>query len=294
LSLCVIPQPGGGPDAFLRTAALYLNNEGIVKPKIFVSNKLGGSGTLSINYLASKKGDPNVLLGWTTSPLATLLRGTTTVKDVMDLVFLCALSEDANFLVVRGDSKYKVLKDLIDDARNNPDKVKGGVGSVGSTEHILINRVEKAAGVKFNVTSFGSNSYVQLLGGHIDFTFATQIDVMQSVSAGKLRILAAAGDTRSPAAPNAATMKEQGVSASFRQVRGLCGPPEMPDYAIKFWGQAFAKLSEIKGFKDNLRKFEMDPIYMGPEELKKFIPGYAKELAADIKDLEVYGGAKKN
>jgi tripartite-type tricarboxylate transporter receptor subunit TctC len=68
----------------------------------------------------------------------------------------------------------------------------------------------------------------------------------------------------------------------------------MPDYAITFWGQAFAKLAGINGFKDNLRKYEMDPIYMGPEQLKQFIPDYAKELAADIKDLDVYGGAKKN
>ena len=285
---------GGGPDFFLRTIARFLNDEGIVKPKIFVSNKLGGSGTLAINYLASKKGDPNVLLGWTTSPLATLLRGTTTVKNVMDLAFLCALSEDVNLLVVGGDSKYKTLKDFIDDARRNPDKVKGGVGSIGSTEHILMHRLEKAAGVKFNITSFGSSSYSKVLGGHVDFTFAVPIDVMQSVAAGKLRILANAGDTRSPSTPDVPTMREQGVNASFRQLRGLCGPPDMPEYAVKFWGQAFAKLSEIKGFKESLKKFEMEPLYMGPEQLKKVIPDYTKELAADIKDLDVYGGAKKN
>jgi hypothetical protein len=41
-----------------------------------------------------------------------------------------------------------------------------------------------------------------------------------------------------------------------------------------------------------LRKLDMGLVYMGPGHLRKFIPGYAKELAADLKDMEVYGSKK--
>lgn len=288
----VVHSPGGGADSFVRATALFLNDEGIVKPKIQVVNRVGGGSTVALNYLADNKGNPNILMGWTTAPIVTLLRGTTKVKDTMDMTFVCALVEDPNLLVVRADSKYKNMKDLIEDARKNPDKIKGGVGSIGGTEHIIMNRVEKAAGVKFNITSFGGMAYIQILGGHIDFTFATPVDVIQQVKAGKLRILAAAGDERTQFATDVPTMKEQGVNAAFRQLRGFWGPPEMPDHAVKFWERAFVKLSESKGFKDHLRKIEMDPLYMGQEQLRKFIPDYAKGLAADLKDLEVYGGKK--
>jgi putative tricarboxylic transport membrane protein len=210
----------------------------------------------------------------------------------MDLTLLCSLVEDPNLLVVRADSKYKSLKDLIEDARKNPDKVRGGVGSIGGSEHVIMNRVERATGVKFNITAFGADGFVPLLGGHTDFTFAPPLVVQESVKAGKIRYLANAGDTRSQATPDEPTMKELGVNASFRQLRGFWGPPEMPDYAVKFWGQAFAKLSETKGFKDLLRKFSMEPVYMGPEQLRKFMPGYVKEFIADIKDLEAYVSKK--
>ena len=283
---------GGGADAFLRTSALFMNDEGIVKPKIQVVNRPGGSATVAVNYLAGKKGDPNILLGWTTAPLIAILRGTTTVKDITDLTLLSAMAEDPSILAVRADSKYKSLKDLIDDAKKNPDKIKVGIASVGGSEHIIVNRLEKATGVKFNITAFSTASYISLLGGHIDFAFATPVQVAQSVAAGKLKILAAAGEARTQFAPDAATMKEQGVNASFTQLRGFWGPPGMPDYAIRFWGQAFARLSETKGFKELLKKIEMDPVYMGPDHMKKFIPSYAKELAADLKELNVYGGKK--
>ena len=160
-------------DAFQRMVAHFLNDEGIVKPKIQVFNRQGGGAAVAINYVASKKGDPYVLQQWTTSPIMAILRGTTTVKNVMDLTLISSLVEDPNLLVVRPDSKYKSLKDLIEDARKNPDKVRGSVGSIGGTEHVIMNRLEKATGVKFNITAFGGTAFVPVLGGHTDFTFST-------------------------------------------------------------------------------------------------------------------------
>ena len=216
------------------------------------------------------------------------LRGTTTLKSVMDLTVIASLVEDPNLLVVRPDSKYKSLKDLVEDARKNPDKIKGSVGSIGGTEHVIMNRLEKATGVKFNITSFGGTAYVPVLGGHTDFTFSTILDVQESMKAGKLRYLANAGEVRAQAAPDTPTMKELGINASMRQLRGFWGPPEMPDYAVIFWEQAFAKLMKVKGFQDFLQKINMEPVFIGPEKLKEYMPGYVKEFAADVKDLDAY------
>jgi putative tricarboxylic transport membrane protein len=218
----------------------------------------------------------------------TILRGTTKVKSMTDMALICVLVEDPNLLVVRTDSKYKSLKELIEDAKKNPDKIRASVGSIGGTEHVIINRLEKAAGVKFNTTSFGSNSYVPVIGGHTEFTFSTPLDVQESMKAGKLRYLANAGDQRAQVAPDVPTMKELGVNASMRQLRGFFGPPGMPDYAVKYWDQAFKKLLEVNAFKDYLKKVDMEPVYMGPEQLKKFMPDYLKDFVADVKDLDAY------
>jgi putative tricarboxylic transport membrane protein len=282
----------GGMDSFVRNAAHFLNSEEIVKQKLYVSNRPGGGGAVAVNYLASKKGDPYALMGWTTAPLVAILRNTTTVKDPMEITGICSLVNDPLLLCVRADSKYKNLKDLTDDARNNPDKVKACISSPGGTEHFVVNRFEKATGVKFNVTSFQGTCLVSLLGGHVDYSFESPSQAEQNVAAGKLRALANAGETRSQFMPDVQTFKEQGVNASFTQFRGVWGPPGMPDYAAKFWGQAFAKLSEAKAYQDQVRKSYMEPAYMGPEQMRTFTAEYARGLAVDLKDLEVYGGKK--
>jgi len=281
-------KPGSGMDTIQRVVAKFLNEEGIVKSKIQVFNREGGATAVATNYVVSKKGDPYVLQQWTTSVIMAILRGTTKVKDITEMTLLCCLVEDPNLLVVRPDSKYKSLKDLVEDARKNPNRVKGSVGSIGGTEHIIMNRLEKATGVKFNITAFGGTSFVPVLGGHTDFTFSTLLDVQESMKAGKLKYLANAGDVRTPVAPEIPTMKELGINASMRQLRGFYGPPEMPADAVKFWDQAFSKLLEVKGFQDYLKKIDMDPIYMGPEQLRKFMPDYVKEFATDVKDLEAF------
>lgn len=272
--------------------AHVLNNEGIVKPKIQVVNRQGGAATVAINYVASKKGDPYVIQHWTTSPLVTVLRGTTTVKDPLDMAIICNLTEDPNMLVVRTDSKYKNVKELIDDARKNPKKINCGIHSQGGSEHIVASRIQKATGVQFTITSFPVST-VALLGGHIEFCFGNVEETGEHIKAKKLRALAAVGEKRTNFLPDVPTLKEQGVNASFTQARGFWGPPEMPDYAIKFWEKAFAKLMETKAFKDYMKSVEMDPAYMGTEECRKFLAGYCKQLDQDLKELEVYGGKTK-
>ena len=283
--------PGGGADLWHRTVALMLNSEGIVKPKIQVVNRQGGAATVAINYLVSKKGDPYIVQTWTTSPLATVLRGTTMVKDPLELTIICNLSEDPNLLVVRADSKYKTLNELVEDARKNPEQVRFGIGTIGGSEHIVAHRLEKATGVRFTTTALGT-APVGLLGGHVEAIVGTLSETREHLKANKFRALASVGEKRTQFLPDVPTMKEQGINASFTQVRGFWGPPEMPQYAVEFWEKAFAKLIETKAFGDYLKSAEMEPAYLGAEEARKFLVRYDKELAGDIKELEVYGGKK--
>jgi putative tricarboxylic transport membrane protein len=294
IELVIHTAAGGAADVFGRSIALLLNNEGLVKPKITVTNRIGGSATVANNYLASKKGDPYLLMGWTTAPLVAVLRGTSTVKDPMEMTWLCNLTQDPNMLVVRADSQFKTLAELIDYAKKNPEKVTVAIPSLGGSEHVMVNRIEKATGAKFNPTSFSTmNSIVALLGGHVDFAFGNMQETGESLRAKKFRALAAVGEKRTQFFPDVPTMKEQGVNASFTQHRGIWAPPEMPDFALKFWDSAFAKLVETKGFKDYVKSVEMEPTFMGVEAVRKFIAQYSKELSIDLNELDIYGGKKK-
>ncbi len=73
-------SPGGAAGLFVLTSGDVLNKAGIVKAKIQTQTRQGGSSAVALNYLKSKKGDPYVVMHWTTAQLMAMLRGTTEMK----------------------------------------------------------------------------------------------------------------------------------------------------------------------------------------------------------------------
>ena len=133
-------SPGGAAGLFVLTSGDILNKAGIVKAKIQTQTRQGGSSAVALNYLKSKKGDPYVVMHWTTAQLMAMLRGTTEMK-LEECVWLSTLIEDGNVLMVPYNSPYKTLKDLIADAKANPMKVNVGINSIGGSEHVMASRI---------------------------------------------------------------------------------------------------------------------------------------------------------
>ena len=250
-------SPGGGAGLFVLTTGDILNKTGIVKAKIQTQTRQGGSSAVALNYLKSKGGDPYVVMHWTTAQLMAMLRGTTQMK-LDECVWLSTLIEDGNVLIVPYNSPYKTIKDLLADAKANPKKVSVGINSIGGSEHVMASRIERAAGVKFNITAF-EFSPTQLIGGHIDVAFGNTAETSSHVKAKRARVLANMGERRVPYYKDIPTMIEQGINASFTQVRGFFGGPDFPTEAYNFWQDAFAKLMKTKEYGEFMKKFDVVP-----------------------------------
>jgi putative tricarboxylic transport membrane protein len=275
---------GSGADLFTRTCADILNRQGIVKPKIQVQIRPGGSSAVALNYLHSKMGDPYVVMHWTTAQLMAMNRGTTTLK-MQDVTWLGTIIEDGNVLIVPAKSPYKTFKDLIADAKANPKKVSVGINSIGGSEHVMAVRIERVAGVKLNITAF-EFSPTQLIGGHIDMAFGNTAETSSHVKAKRARVLANMGDKRVPYYKDVPTLIEQGVNASFTQYRGFFAAPNVPAEAVKFWEDAFAKMVQTKQFKEFMVKSDIVASYKSAAETKSFVARYNEELLKDLRYMQ--------
>jgi putative tricarboxylic transport membrane protein len=275
---------GGAADLFVRSAADALSKADIVKSKIQVQTRPGGSSAVSGNYLKSKAGDPYVMMHWTTANLMAMIRATTALK-IEDCVWLGTQVKDPSVLIVPYNSPYKTLKDLLADAKANPKKVSVGINSVGGSEHIQAVRIEKAAGVRFNATAF-EFSPTQLIGGHISMAFGNVAETASHVKAKRARVLASVAPDRIPYYKDIPTLIEQGVNASFTQYRGFVGGPGYPEEAIKFWDDAFAKLMKTKQFIDYMKKTDIIPAFKTSAETKAMLAIYNKELEEDWKYMQ--------
>jgi putative tricarboxylic transport membrane protein len=278
-------SPGGAAGLFVLSTGDILNKTGLVKAKIQTQTRQGGSSAVALNYLKSKKGDPYLLMHWTTAQLMAMLRGTTEMK-LEECVWLSTLIEDGNVLMVPYNSPYKSVKELIADAKANPKRVNAGVNSIGGSEHVMISRIERAAGVQFNITSFDF-SPTQLIAGNIAVAFGSTAETQGHVKAKRARVLANMGTSRVPYYKDVPTLIEQGIPVSFTQYRGFFGGPNFPAEAVKFWDETFPKLMKTKPYEEFMAKFDVIPAYKSSADTRAMLADYVKGLQEDLKHMDV-------
>ena len=263
---------GGGSDIFARTMAKILTSEKIVTVPVNVVNKPGGSGAVAYTYLRTKKGDPHVIATATSSYLTTPIQGHSPVgyKDFTNSAVLCVEDYVA---VVRTESPYKTLKDVIEAARKKPNGIRIGGSSVGSSDNIIENRLEKAAGVQLNYIVFQSGGEVNaaLLGGSVDLASPNPSEAAQLIQAGRLRPLAMVSPERLEKWPNVPTAREQGFNVTLEQHRGVVAAGGITKDQALFWQGAMVKLFQSPEFKKYMSDNGLRPLLKVGDDSEKYI-----------------------
>jgi len=284
---------GGGSDIFVRTMAAILEKEGIVKEKIRITNRTGGSGTKCMDYIASKKGDPYVLGATSGSPLNSMIRHSSVMR-YEDLTFVSNLVTDPNYTSAKYDAPFNDIKELVAWAKKSGRDVNVAIGSIGGIDHITAYRLGKATGMKLNIISFksSSGSAVAILGGHADIRVGTYDQTMDA-AAKQVKALSVNSDKRNPFLPDVPTSKEQGFDIIGAQYRGFWAPQDFPPDALKFWEDAFAKLSKSERFNDYVKSGLGIPDYKTSREMKVMFDELVNGMDRDLKHLNLYEEKKK-
>jgi putative tricarboxylic transport membrane protein len=288
VTIIVHAGAGGGSDIFSRTMAAAFEKEKLLPRPLVVENKPGGSGGIAFAYVASKKKDPYYLVTAVTSFLTTPLMGRTPV-GLEDFTPMANFAFDEYMLMVRADSKYKTMQDVIADAKANPKKLTVGGTQLGSSDSICTYLLEKAAGIQLNYVVFNSGGEVNgaLLGGHISMMVSNPGEALELHKAGKVRILGVYAEKRLADAPDVPTMKEQGIDAVYVQNRGLCAPADIPADARKILEEAFFKYTKTDIFKKYLKENLLSDAWMDGETFGKWLQKERVRYAAILKDMNL-------
>lgn len=282
---------GGGSDIFARTMAKIMTAEKIVTVPINVVNKPGGSGAVAYSYLKTKRGDPHVIATATSSYLTTPIQGHSPVsyRDFTNTAVLCVEDYVA---VVRSESPYKNLKDLVEAARKKPNGVRIGGSSVGSSDNIIENRLEKAAGIQLNYIVFqsGGEANAALLGGSVDLAGPNPSEAAQLIQAGRLRPIAMFSPQRLEKWPDVPTAREQGFDVTLEQHRGVVAAGGLTKDQELFWQNAMVKLFQSPDFKKYMSDNGLRPLLKVGDDSQKYIAEQDKFYTEILTEL---GIAKK-
>ena len=134
-------------------------------------------------------------------------------------------------LVARNDLGIKSVRELIDHANKNPDKLRFGAGGgTGSSLYLATELLKARTGIKVTIVPYrgAAPALNDLLGGHIDAMFDAMPVMVTQAKAGKVTPLAVTSAKRSPALPDVPTILEAGVNYEIAGWFGILAPANTP------------------------------------------------------------------
>jgi len=174
--------------------------------------------------------------------------------------------------VVRADSPYKSLKDLIAAAQKKPNGIRFGGSNPGSSDNIIETRLEKAANIQLNYIPFQSGGEVNaaLLGGNVDVASPNPSEAAQLIKANRLRPIAMFSPERLKNWPDVPTAREQGFDVTLSQFRAVVAAGGLTKEQSLFWQGAMMKMFQSAGFKKYLEDNGLRPLLTTGAELEKY------------------------
>lgn len=259
----IVPFPAGGPTdrlarALAETVAVHLGQP------LRVENRPGAGGTLGpVSMAGTARPD-----GYTISLFPGAMWRVPHLQKVSwnpleDFSFVGGLMQIGLSLVVRADSPWRTLSDLVAAARAGAAPgaaVDYGSSGIGSTCHLLMERVAQAGGVRFTHVPFKGQAdlHQALLGGHV-MAICDASGWDADVEAGRLRLLATFGNRPSRRWPQVPTARQQGHDAAVVTAHGLAGPKGMEPTVLHRLHEAFRRAVEEPRIDALMRQLDCEP-----------------------------------
>ena len=259
----VIPwPPGASADAFLRSIADQAGKR--LGQTVVPDNKPGANATLSA--LALKDGKPD---GYTLGQIHTgsfraqLMMDKPTYDTLTDFTYIIQLSGSVHGIVVRADSPWQTLEQLLADAKANPGKLNYGTFGQASVQNMTMVDLQKRWGVEMTHVPYkgGSDLYQGLLSKQIEVV-ADASGWIPLVQAGQFRLLVVWGSNRMKLFPDVRTLRETGVDIAVNSPYGVCGPKGMDPAVVKKLHDAMKGALYDPATQAVMEKFSMPTLYL--------------------------------
>jgi tripartite-type tricarboxylate transporter receptor subunit TctC len=285
IKIIVPSAPGGVADILTRLIAPKMGER--LGQSVMVDYRAGAAGTIGLNATARSAPDGYTLVFVSeTHAAAESLYAKRGYNIQKDLVPVAPIGNFPQVLVVNRNLPVNSLKELIEYARANPDKLSYGSGGVGNTYHMAMELMDQMAGIKMQHVPYRSagTARTDLISGQIQLMFDTVGSMEQHIQAGSVRPLAMSSAQRFARMPNVPTVAEAGVPGYlFESWCGLMGPAGIPADIIARINESVAFAVQDKAIAAQFEANGVVPRRASPQEFGGWIKTSIDKLAQVIK-----------
>src|SRR5215468_7903114 len=267
--------PGGVSDTITRPLDAAL--ETVFKQPVVLENKVGAAGAVGAQYVAAAKPDGYTLLSHIVSisgfAAVDKLFGRQPKFTNADFIPICRVIADPIVLILNKDMPYRTLKDLVDDAKANPNKVIYSSSGLYGASHIPTVLFAKSAGnleMRHLPTNGGGPAVTTVLGGNVSFFMSPTSIALPHIRADKVQPLAVSSAKRTKSLPDVPTFKEIGYDLEYYFWVGIFAPKGTPAPIVNVLREGLNKAAHSKQFLDTLENLGQELAYMDQPEFAAF------------------------
>ena len=281
---------GGNADNRSRQVARVMQT--LLGQTIIIDNKAGAGGNIGTEAIARAKPDGYTIGMGNFAPLAVnhALFKKLNFDPFTDLVPIMLIERGPLVLMVRTESPYKTVKDIVAAAKAAPGKLSYASGGIGGTHHLSGALFESTAGISMIHSPYksGAAGATDLMGGQVDMMFEQMYAAAPSIKGGRLRGIAITSKTRSLVFPELPTMAEAGFPAvEVLNWQGIVGPKGLPAEIVKLLNTVGNKALQDPGLRKTILDQGNEVVGGTPEEFAALIKAEAPRWGKVVRDAKV-------
>jgi tripartite-type tricarboxylate transporter receptor subunit TctC len=276
----IVPVPAGGvTDLMARVIGQRL--QAMWNQTVIVENRPGGNFGVAAQAVERSPADGHTLL---VAPDSTFTANpalfSKLIYDPSGFAPISVLCRGTPTLNVHPSLPMKTVAELISYAKANPGKLSYGSFGIGTYSHLSMEDLKQRAGIEMQHVPYrgaapGLNG---LLGNEVSVLLLNLSSVEEHAKAGRVRLIAAATEKRTPALQALPTISETlpGFTTSFWF--GLFGPAKMPPELV---ARIHADVSKALDLPDTRQFFEtnsFDRVDLSPQEFSKLLQNRLEAL----------------
>ena len=221
--------PGGSTDAVARILAQAMTAS--LGQPVLVENRPGADGAIAGDFVARAEPDGHTFFLASNTPMmqVPLLKKNPPYDPIKSFTPVSLVGRYVYVLVTQPSLPVQNAAELLAYARNNPGKLN--YGSYSGVTNLMFTRIKSEAKVDMNLIPYKGEgpTITDILGGHVQLTYATPTSTLPHIREGKLKPLAVLLPARSSLLPQVPTVAEAGLpTLTAGTWAALYGPAKLP------------------------------------------------------------------